>query len=592
MAQLPLPRLDSRRPIRRTRVCAAVLGLAAALAAPLAATARGEETLRVTVDSAGVEANARSRGWRQCVAHENHETLVVFASDATNLDPADTNGKSDLFLRNVERGTTTRIVLDLRGGDPNGHSSEAVITPDGRFVAFSSDATDLVANDTNGVSDVFLLDRTTGAIERISVDSAGSPGNGFSVSECLSDDGDVVGFVSAADNLVPNDGNQTFDVFLRVRSKSQTICLSRTPNKVTGNGLSDFPTLSADGTLAAFYSDASDLVAGDLNGKFDLFVYDVKLATLRRASLNAGGFELDGDSTLPCMSHDGRTLAFQCDATNLHRDSTARIVQAFVLDLASGVSTLVSRGPDGAAANGRCTAVTLFTRTTAAGDRPQVAFWSKAINLVDSGGNDDDLFVVDLPSGVMQVASVDADGVDPQAVETALSVPGVTPDGHAIVFTSSVALEPADGNVVADLWLRQLEWTELAEYGSGLAGQGGYVPHLAGRGGSCEEPGWSVAIRDGRPLAVGLLWVAIADSPGLPLFGGTLFVDLGQPFLALPLALGGVPGVPGTGELLLGGADVGSIGTFDLFLQAAFVDAAAPKGIALSNALVLHVAPW
>ncbi|HEX9945300.1 MAG TPA: hypothetical protein VGG03_25095 [Thermoanaerobaculia bacterium] len=183
------------------------------------ASAQSGVTERVSVDSNGVEADSVS----ELAAVSADGRFVAFASLASNLVPDDTNNASDVFVHDRRTGTTERVSVDSRGrqGDRDsgfvGVSGNPAISADGRFVAFPSDATNLVRGDTNGTTDVFVRDRLTGATERVSVSSGGGQSDGFSDGPAISADGRFVAFQSSAMNLVPDDTSFATDIFVRDR---------------------------------------------------------------------------------------------------------------------------------------------------------------------------------------------------------------------------------------------------------------------------------------------------------------------------------------------------------------------------------------
>ena len=563
--------------------------LSCALACAASRFAAAQDTTRLSVDSSGVEGDGSSFVATHCVG-VGKSTFVVFSSSATNLVKGDTNGKTDLFLRDVVAGTTTRIVLDAKGGEPDGDSRLASITPDGRFVLFKSDATDLVSGDKNGVTDVFVLDRKSGLVERVSVDSKGNEGDAISNFGAISDDGQLVVFSSRADNLVGSDSNSTQDVFLRDLANQTTSCVSVTPSGGTGNGFSTGPVITADGSKIAFTSLADDLVSNDSNHVGDVFLFDVASGTTTLATLNEGGYQLNGISSAPALSADGALLAFRSAATNLDRAATSGLDEIYVRDLSSGKIWLASRANDGSAADANCSLPMLFSRADAAGDRPQVAFSSGESNLPDADlATDIDAFVFDLRSGVVQCASVDSagGGHDSNVISSRF---GATPDGKQLVFGSfDSALVSGDGNGSEDVFLRGLQWTFFSEFGSGLAGADGFVPHLSGTGGWCEAGIWQLQIHDGLGAAVGHLWVGFGRTNGVKLFGGTFYVDFAQPIFPVPIQLDGFAGVSGSGDLTIDGVNVEDLGEFSIFMQVLLLDLRAPKGISMSNALELAI---
>src|SRR5438876_8258911 len=196
--------------------------------------------------------------------------FVLFLSSASNLSTNDDGGRRfvDVFVRDRTNHTTTLVSVNQTGtGGGNGHSVSPVISADGRYVAFESEATNLVSNDTNGLSDVFLRDLQSGTTLLLSVNSSGTGvGNGASTSPVMSADGRYVAFVSGAGDLVANDTNGATDVFVRDLQNGTTILASvRADGNTSGNDDSDSPTLTPDGRWLAFRSKATNLVAGVTN---------------------------------------------------------------------------------------------------------------------------------------------------------------------------------------------------------------------------------------------------------------------------------------------------------------------------------------
>ena len=316
--------------------------------------------------------------------------LVAFFSRASNLVAGDTNGRDDVFVRDRATGTTERVSVDSAGNEGNGFSFFAAISADGRFVAFWSDSSNLVAGDTNGTYDVFVHDRVTGATERVSVDSAGHESNGlvfFNAPPSVSADGRFVAFESDASDLVANDANGAIDIFVRDRANGTTERVSVDPSGGDGDAWSFEPWLSADGSLVAFTSLASNLVAGDANGWGDVFVRDRTTGVTERVSIGPSGVEADSWSMSPAISADGSTVAFMSDANNLVAGETTPWDDVYVHDRVRGRTELVSVNSDGQAGNSYSAA----PRPT--GDGVSIAFESEASNLVADDFNRADVFV-------------------------------------------------------------------------------------------------------------------------------------------------------------------------------------------------------
>src|SRR4028118_979753 len=204
---------------------------------------------RVSVDSAGNLGNDRS----SFPSISTDGRFVAFASDASNIVPGDTNNRSDIFVRDTLTNTTTRVSLDSAGNQGNRDSSFPSISADGRFVAFASDASNIVPGDTNNRSDIFVRDRLTNTTTRVSVDSAGNQGNRDSNYPSISADGRFVAFESDASNIVPGDTNNSHDIFVRDTLTNTTTRVSVDSADNQGNGYSNTPSISADGRFVAFF---------------------------------------------------------------------------------------------------------------------------------------------------------------------------------------------------------------------------------------------------------------------------------------------------------------------------------------------------
>src|SRR5437870_1569323 len=321
-----------------------------------------------------------------------------------------------LWGRSADAQTTERVSVASGGTEGNGASLSSALSADGRFVAFVSAATDLVAADTNGVSDVFVHDRQTGATERVSVASGGAQGNGssgligFAFPPALSADGRFIAFVSSATSLVAGDTNGATDVFVHDRQTGTTERVSvasggGTQGTGDSGGFFAFPALSADGRLVAFQSDATNLVAGDTNGATDVFVHDRQTGTTERVSVSAGGTEGNGFSAGPVLSADGRFVAFHDTATNLVAGDTNGATDVFVHDRQTGTTERVSVASDGTQGNGFSAGPALSA------DGGLVAFHGTATNLVAGDTNGaTDVFVHDRQTGTTERVSVASDG--------------------------------------------------------------------------------------------------------------------------------------------------------------------------------------
>jgi len=296
-------------------------------------------TVRVSVSSAEAQANGQSLNDQ--ISADGR--FVVFTSDASNLVPGDTN-LSDVFVRDLVAGTTERVSLATSGAQANGNcgSGGNAITPDGRFVAFTGLATNLVAGDTNAISDLFVRDRSTGTTERVSVSSGGAQANGLSTVPSFSADGRYVAFGSVATNLVVGDTNGSYDQFVRDRVTGATERVSLADDDSQGNGASTECSISADGRYVVFTSAATNLVPGDSNGVMDVFVRDRVAGTTERVSVSSSEAQSNDESRTATFSADGRFVTFSSRASNLVAGDTNGAYDVFVRDLTAGTTELVS----------------------------------------------------------------------------------------------------------------------------------------------------------------------------------------------------------------------------------------------------------
>jgi hypothetical protein len=353
--------------------------------------------------------------------HTNRDgSITVFASPASNLVPNDTNGVSDIFIRFAD-GSLRRIMTHF-GGEPNGPSYDPKISSDGNWVVFRSYATNMTPEGGNGYSQVYLYSVATNQLWLVSRSTAGQPGNGDSQSPSISRDGLFVAFASSASNLVSGDMNNDADIFVYSRSDGR---LSRIA-PFDPNGPSGDPAISDDGRWIAFGSPASNYVNGDTNGTDDIFVYDQ--ATRRFTRITKAGTQLNGASYQPSISRDGRFVAFASQATNIDRRDTDSLPDIYVWDRNTGTLTLASVNSFGQRANlgGRRPSISL--------DGMRVAFESDATNLMPLDGTPDtDIFVYDATTG--WVYPVSARGCIPGDAPSFFPV--LSGDGRIVAFQTT-----------------------------------------------------------------------------------------------------------------------------------------------------------
>ena len=344
---------------------------------------------------------------------------------------------------------SARVSLDAAGGDPDSASGSPVISADGSTVAFTSVSSDLVAGDANGLWDVFVRDLDAGTTTRVSVDTGGGDPDASSGAPAISADGDVVAFASLASDLVPGDTNDDWDVFVRDLDVGTTTLVTPDRFGADANGDSLWPAISADGSTVAFASEASDLLAGDTNGLWDVFVRDLDTSTTVRGSVDSGAGNANGSSYFPALSADGRTVAFESSATDMVPDTNGA-VDVFVRDLDTNTTVRASVDTASGSANGPSRAPAISA------DGRHVAFESVASDLAAGDANGlVDVFVRDLDAATTTRVSVDATGGDSNGGS---NLPAIGADGRTVAFTSAASdVVPGDTNRLTDVFVRDLD---------------------------------------------------------------------------------------------------------------------------------------
>ncbi len=409
----------------------------------------------VSVASDGTQGNSVStRGSISADAR-----YVAFESRADNLVPGDTNNASsavgtDIFVHDRLNGITSRVNVASDGTQANGDSQVATISADGRYVAFVSSASNLVAGDSNAQSDVFLHDTVTGTTSRVSVASDGSQGNANSSGGTISANGRYVVFISSASNLVAGDTNGAPDAFVHDRLTGTTIRVDVASDGSQGNGgVVITPTISSDGRYVVFISTDSSLVPGDTNGAADTFVHDLVTGSTSLASVASDGSQgnssSDGKARI-AISADGRYVAFASFASNLVPNDTNAAgdiagEDVFVHDMMTGVTTRVDVASDGSQGNADRSNLSMSA------DGRYVAFSSAYEHFVTGDTNGVfDTFVHDMSNGSTVRVSVAADGSQAGGgITVALS-----DDGQYIVFDSSASnVVQGDTNAEQDVFI-------------------------------------------------------------------------------------------------------------------------------------------
>jgi Tol biopolymer transport system component len=306
--------------------------------------------------------------------------FIAFATLADNLAPGSDNGVSDILLYHLETGALERV-SGANGQSANGASRRPVVSADGRFIAFQSAASNLVAGDNNGAADIFVFDRQTGAMERVSLNASGAEANGESHSPAISGDGRYVLFVSSATNLSSITANPLENVYLRDRQTGTTTLISVGLDGQAANIHSGAPAISQDGRIIAFQSSASNLVENDNNNAADIFVYERETGRITAVSLNNHGHLGNRSSGAPTLSADGRFVAFTSFAGNFSPISQLGYGSVYLRDRQTRITEQISRGYQGEEADGSSVGAVVSS------DGRYVLFDSTAGNLLPGFNN-------------------------------------------------------------------------------------------------------------------------------------------------------------------------------------------------------------
>ena len=416
----------------------------------LGGTSWAQVTRRVSVSTAGIQ----SDGWSDFSAISADGSRVAFRSFAANLVAGDSNGFRDVFCRGVFSGQTVIASVASDESPGNQASGPQSVSADGRYVVFSSSANNLVPGDTNGGDDIFLRDVVAGTTTRISVSSGGVQGNGNSISAAISADGNFVAYRSSSTNLVSGDTNGVDDIFVTGRLTGVTERVSLGNSGEQANSTCDYPCLSADGRFVAFESGADNLVGAHNDGNhfFDVFRRDRLNGVTVMISVSSSNAQGNGHSLFPSISADGESVAFSSDASNFVISDTNGATDVFVRTPATSSTRIVSLSSAQILGNGASGAPSLSA------DGRYVAFESVAANLVPGDTNGvQDVFLRDLLPGTTERVSLGSSGVEGDARS---SWPSISGDGRFVAFESDATnLVAGDTNGLTDIFVRDRDTT-------------------------------------------------------------------------------------------------------------------------------------
>jgi Tol biopolymer transport system component len=472
---------------RAAAVVAAVVGLAAVVGVAGGGALIPATTHRVSVATDGTEGNGISLE----PSISNDGRYVAFASAATNLVPGDSGGVMHVYVHDLEEGTTVRASVASDGTPGNGRSERPSISGDGRYVAFESAADNLVTDDTNDVSDIFVRDLVAGTTERVSVASDESEGDRASYWPSISDDGRYVAFFSDA-ALAPGIDAGTAHIYVRDVAAGETQISTMTENG-PANGHSMRPAISGNGRYVAFESFANNLVAGDTNNSSDVFVFDRETGETERVSVRSDGSQALKASTHASINRDGRVVAFQhfglLEQQGGFLPGPIAPTNVYVRDRLAGTTELVEAGPDWTPPNG------ISTTPSVSWDGWFIAFASAATNLDGDTGNFMEVYVYDRVTKGSERVSVAWDGGEADGASSVLfgGFPGdgvsVSGGGMFVAFSSlATNLVEDDTNGTMDVFVR-----ERCAFEPGNAGHIDFGPGI-------EPPPGGVFVACGVPV--------------------------------------------------------------------------------------------
>ena len=404
-------------------------------------------TQRVSVNSAGEEGNDASG----ISAISGDGRFVAFGSAATNLIPGG-NLPFNIFVHDRQSGSTEIVSVSSRGRQGEGLSSSPAISGDGRFVAFDSDAANLVRGDRNNITDVFLHDRETGQTVLVSVTSDEQQGDSSSHAPAISADGRFIVF-HANSSLAPEDTNETTDVYLRDVQAGTTALVSIGFDGSAGNGTSFIQDISGDGNFVAFVSDATNLIPNDVADiEAGVYVRDLAAGTTELVSVGSDGTRATvGFFDRPSISADGRYVAFSTATSLVPEDTRQFSVDIYLRDRLAGTTELISVNSDEVPGDGRSEGPSVSA------DGRFVAFQSDSANFASpdepAGGffPDEDIFVRDRQTGVTYRVSESSAGEEANARSLGASI---SDDGLVTAFSSDASnLVPDDTNFVTDIFV-------------------------------------------------------------------------------------------------------------------------------------------
>lgn len=482
-------------------------------------------TERVSVDSSGNEGNNRS-GFLSGPAISADGRFVAFDSTATNLI-AGGNLPFNIFVHDRQTGATEVVSVSSSGRQGEGLSSFPDVSADGRFVAFDSDAANLVRGDRNGITDVFRHDRATGETILVSLSSDGQQGDASSHAPAISADGRFIVF-HANSALVPEDTNDTTDVYVHDVETGLTTLVTVGFDGSVGNRGGFIQDISGDGRFVAFVSDSTNLIPDDVDDfEPNVYVRDLVAGTTELASVGSDGTRANvGFFDAPSISADGRFVAFSTFDSLVPQDTIQFSLDIYLRDRLTSTTELISVNSDEVPGDGRSESPSVSA------DGRYVAFQSESTNIVPEQPSlfrDEDIFVRDRLAGTTVRVSESSAGAEGDARSM---VPAISADGLVTTFSSDASnLVPDDTNLVTDIFVHD------ERPAADLAVAKTDSPDPVSKGGTLtyiivvtnQGPGSAAAVELTNQLPTGVRFVAVTSTAGsCSEVGGPVTCSLGD----------------------------------------------------------------
>jgi len=409
-------------------------------------------TSRVSISSNQVQGNNESS--QQAISSDGR--YVAFVSEASNLVPGDTNGLPDIFLRDLQSNITTRVTKSYTGSQAYGYYYDPSISDDGNYLVFSSNAFNLVPGDTNGESDIFLYNIQTTTITLVSISTNGSQGNDDSYDPDISSDGRYITFGSKASNLVSGDQNQEADVFLHDVQTGNTTLISVASGGTQGDTFSTAPSISADGRYIVFASRSTTYGHLNPSGHINLYRHDTQTGETQIVSTSSDGIPGNCCSSNPSLSNNGRFVVFNSCATSFVSKDTNGAWDVFLKDIDTGPIARISVSNDGNLGND------YSTNPSISGDGRYITYLSMASNLVSGDTNQVmDIFLYNIQSAETMRISIASNGQQGN-FEVDYNTPAISGNGQYIVYTSHASnLVMGDSNGQTDVFIHDQQGKTL-----------------------------------------------------------------------------------------------------------------------------------